>query len=167
MPPLTGLEVRGLLNCRGKVAMVHFAHEHCVHFEINFVTEANVMGVAFYPRIENTNAEWALDISGKALAKSSDKLFKLIKKQGHKELMHYFVPSEEDLDELVADKKSQAVWFNPTEGLALIDAMTRAFQEHRSQFENPEHLQEDLECFRKILERTASEGLRWNLGMDC
>ena len=79
--------------------------------------------------------------------------------------MHYNVPSEEDLDDVGVEKKSEVVWYNPAEGLALIEAMNRAFQENQNQFEHPDHLREGLECFRKILDRAASEGLRWNLGM--
>ena len=124
------------------------------------------MGVAVYPRIENTTADWVHEISGKALSKGMDRLFKLIKKEGLKDLMDYYVPSQEDFDDWNVDKKAEVVWFNPMEGLTLIEAMSRAFQEHRCEFENPEHLENDLESFRRILERAASEGLRWNLGMS-
>jgi hypothetical protein len=124
------------------------------------------MGVYVYPRIENTNADWVHEISGKALSKGMERLFKLVKKQGHKDLMDYYEPSQEDLDDLNVDQKAEMAWFNPMEGLTLIEAMTRAFQEHRGEFEHLEHLEEDLESFRKILDRAASEGLRWNLGMS-
>ncbi|MGV3755075.1 MAG: hypothetical protein ACO1QS_06810 [Verrucomicrobiota bacterium] len=124
------------------------------------------MGVAVYPRIENTSADWAFDINGKALSRGMERLFKLIKRQGYKDLMDYFVPSQDDLDEWQVDQKAEITWYNPAEGLALIEAMTQAFHAHRDQFENPEQLEEDLNCFRKILDRAASEGLRWNLGMS-
>ena len=124
------------------------------------------MGVAVYPRIENINADWVQEIDGKALSKDMERLFKLIKKQGYKDLMSYYVPSQEDLDDWQLEKKAEMIWFNPIEGLALIEAMRRAFNEHRDQFEHPEHLEIDLESFRKILDRAASAGLRWNLGMS-
>ena len=54
-----------------------------------------VMGVAVYPRIENTNADWVHEICGKALSKGMERLFKLVKKQGHKDLMDYYVASHE------------------------------------------------------------------------
>jgi len=95
-----------------------------------------------------------------------DQLFKLLKKQGCKDLMDYYVPAQEDLDDWKVGKKAEMVWFDPVEGLSLIEAMTCALREHRDQFDHPEHLEEDLESFRRILDRAASERLRWNLGMS-
>ena len=123
------------------------------------------MGVAVCPRIENTSADWVHEISGKALSKGMERHFKLIKKQGYKQLLDYYVLSEEDFDEMDLPGKPEMVWFNPMEGLALIEAMRTAFNEHREEFEHADHLEADLESFRKILDR-ASEGLRWNLGMS-
>ena len=124
------------------------------------------MGVAVYPRIENTNADWVHDISGKALSKGMDTLFKLIKKQGFKDLMYYYVSSEEELEDLGLKGKAETVWYDPREGLALIDAMTSAFNANQALFARPDHLENDLNAFRAILNRAASEGLRWNLGMS-
>ncbi|MDB6024069.1 MAG: hypothetical protein JWM68_292 [Verrucomicrobiales bacterium] len=124
------------------------------------------MGVAVYPRIENTNADWVQEISGKSLARGMERLFELVKKQGYKDLMSYYVPSQEDMDDWQVDEKAEMVWYNPMEGLTLIEAMTRAFHGHRDEFEYPDQLEEDLSCFRKILDRAASQGMKWNLGMS-
>ena len=124
------------------------------------------MGVAVYPRIENTEADWVHQISGKALSKCMGKLSKLIKKRGFKDLMDYYVESQEQLDDLHVQQSAEVKWFNPIEGLALVEAMTEAFKEHRGEFDRPENLEKDLECFHAILDRAASEGLRWNLGMS-
>jgi hypothetical protein len=70
------------------------------------------------------------------------------------------------LDDLNLDETVEVKWFTPMEGITLTEAMTRAFQEHRGEFEHPEFLEDDLKAFRKILDRAASEGLRWNLGMS-
>jgi hypothetical protein len=124
------------------------------------------MGTAIHPHIENTDAEWVYEISGKSLSRNREKLFKLIKNQGHKDLMDYYVPSQEDLDDWGGDQKPEVKWFNPMEGIALIDAITRAFEQYRDEFERPEHLEADLKNFRAILDRAAAEGLRWNLSMS-
>ncbi|HUG10608.1 MAG TPA: hypothetical protein VMM36_06320 [Opitutaceae bacterium] len=124
------------------------------------------MGVSFYPRIENTDAEWVHNISGKALSKNFERLAKLIKEHGHKDLMDYFVESEEQLEDFGLEKRSGQEWFNPAEGLAMIDSMIREFYEHRGEFEFPDHLEVDLKAFKAILDRAAGEGLRWNLGMS-
>src|SRR6266481_2611682 len=110
------------------------------------------MGTAIHPHIENTDAEWVYEISGKSLSRNREKLFKLIKKQGHKDLMDYYVASQEDLDDWGVDEKPEVKWFNPMEGIALIEAMTRAFEEHRNEFERPENLEADLKAFRAILD---------------
>jgi hypothetical protein len=50
------------------------------------------MGVAFYPRIEGTDEDWVRQISGKSLAREYERLNKLIKKHGFKDLMEFYVP---------------------------------------------------------------------------
>lgn len=124
------------------------------------------MGAFIYPRIENTEADWVHRISGKALSRAMGKLSKLVKKQGFKDLLDYYVEDQEELDAEGINRKVEIKWFNPMEGLLLIEAMTRAFEEHRDEFERQDHLAEDLKAFRSILERAASEGLRWNLGIS-
>ncbi len=124
------------------------------------------MGTYIYPRIEGTDADWTQDMSGKAISRNLERLQKLVRKEGHKELMDYFVPSDEDLEEWGVDRKPGHEWFNPAEGLALIDSMIRESQGRSNDFENPGHLEEDLQAFRKILDRAAGEGRRWNLGMS-
>ena len=124
------------------------------------------MGVAVYPRIENANADWVHDISGKALAKGMDTLFQLTKKQGFKNLMDYYVSSQEELEDLGLEVRPETVWYDPAEGLALINAMSNAFKANQTLFTRPDHLEDDLKAFRAILTRAASEGLRWNLGMS-
>jgi hypothetical protein len=57
-------------------------------------------------------------------------------------------------------------WFDPMEGISLIEAMTQAFDQHKEQFVFPEHLREDLNAFHSILDRAAGAGLRWNLTMS-
>jgi len=123
------------------------------------------MGAYVYPRIENTEADWVHQMSGKALSRAIGRLSKLVKKQGFKDLMDYYVEGQEELDAEGIERKAEVKWFNPIEGLALIEAMMRAFEEHRDEFERQDHLAEDLKAFRSILERASSEGLRWNLGM--
>jgi hypothetical protein len=52
------------------------------------------------------------------------------------------------------------------EGIAIIEAMLKAIQGRENDFERCEQLNEDFNDFRSILERAASLGKRWNLGMD-
>ena len=124
------------------------------------------MGVCIYPRIENVEADWVYKISGKALSKNLEKLSKIVRKQGLKDLMDYYVPTQTDLDDWKVEEKVAAAWFEPAEGVALVDAMMLVLKEHRDQFEHTDHLETDLVAFRAILGRAASEGLRWNLGVS-
>jgi hypothetical protein len=119
------------------------------------------MGVSFYPRVENVSDEWALQISGKALAHGYDRLNRLIKKQGFKDLMEFYVPHEE---EMVGSNKE--AWFYPTEGIGIIEAMAKVLEGRREEFDSYERLKQDLDDFRSILDKAASIGKRWNLAID-
>ena len=119
------------------------------------------MGVSFYPRVENTPEDWTRQISGKALARYYDRLQRLIKKQGHRDLMAFYVPHAE---EMTASDREE--WFNPMEGIGIIEAMTKVLEERRTEFDSYDRLMEDLQDFRTILDRAAAIGRRWNLAMD-
>jgi hypothetical protein len=119
------------------------------------------MGVAFYPRIEGVSDDWACQISGKTLAREYDRLHQLIKKQGFKELMEFYVPSEEEEQ----DENAQE-WFNPMEGIAIIEAMLNAIRDRQNDFESYDKLKADLDDFRAILDKAAAMSKKWNLGMD-
>ena len=118
------------------------------------------MGVAFYPRIEGIDEGWVRQVSGKALAREYDRLNKLINKQGFKDLMGFYVLNEEERN------PQEQEWFNPMEGIAIIEAMLNAIQGRENDSEQCEKLKDDLNDFRVILDKAASLGKRWNLGMD-
>lgn len=119
------------------------------------------MGVSFYPRVENVSDEWTRQISGKALAREYDRLNRLIKKQGFSDLMAFYVPDEE---EMVGPDKEE--WFNPVEGIGIIEAMAKILEDRKAEFDCYDRLKEDLQDFRLILDKAASMGRRWNLAMD-
>ena len=119
------------------------------------------MGVYFYPRVENTSEDWTRQISGKALARDYDRLHRFIKKQGYRDLMTFYVPHPEEMTG--SDREE---WFNPMEGIGVIDAMTKVLEERLAEFDSYERLKEDLRDFRSILDRAAASGKRWNLAME-
>jgi len=119
------------------------------------------MGVSFYPRVENASEDWTRQISGKALARDYPRLQRLIKKQGHRDLMAFYVPHAEEMT-----GSDREAWFNPMKGIGIIDAMTKVLEERRGEFESYERLKEDLQDFHTILDRAAATGKRWNLAMD-
>ncbi len=122
------------------------------------------MGVAIYPRIQGVSESWAYEISGKALAAEHERLHKMIKNQGLKDLLEYFVPSQEDAEEFGASVEEN--WYEPNEGIAIIDAMTAVADTHPAGIGRSEELKTDLQAFRLILERAKAEGKMWNLAMD-
>ena len=119
------------------------------------------MGVSFFPRIENAVDDCTFDICGKALASEYKRLNGLIKKQGYRDLMAFYVPHEEEMTR--ADKDE---WYNPMEGIGIIDAMTKTLEERKADFDCYDRLKTDLVKFRMALDMAASHGKRWNLGMD-
>jgi hypothetical protein len=122
------------------------------------------MGVAIYPRIQGVSESWVYEISGKALAAQRERLHKMVKGQGLKDLLEYFVPSKEDAEEVGAEVEEK--WFQPDEGIEIIDAMTAAVDTHPAGIDRIENVKADLQAFRSILERAKAEGRMWNLSMD-
>ena len=74
--------------------------------------------------------------------------------------MEFYVADEE---ERITEEQE---WFNPMEGVAIIEAMLKAIEGRESDFERFGQLKEDLNDFRMILDKAASLGKRWNLAMD-
>lgn len=118
------------------------------------------MGVRFYLRLQEMSDDWIDNGSGNALAREYEHLERMIRKQGHRRLMEFYVPAPE---EMVGNDKEE--WYNPMEGLSIMDAMAKAADERKHDFKAYEKLKEDLRSFRFVLDRAASLGKRWNLGM--
>ena len=119
------------------------------------------MGVRFYLRVQDVTDDWVDNGCGGPLAREYDRLERLVRKQGHRPLMDFYVP---DPEERAGNDKDE--WFNPMEGLSVIEAMIRAAEERKHEFADYERLREDLDDFRVVLDKAASLGKRWNLAMD-
>ncbi len=118
------------------------------------------MGVRFYIRVEGVTDDWVDNGSGGRLARDFDRLERLLRKNGFRSLMEFYVP---DPEEMVGRDKEE--WFDPMEGLGIIQAMSRHAETRRHEFADYARLREDLDDFRLVLDRTAALGKRWNLGM--
>jgi len=119
------------------------------------------MGVRFHIRVQDTTDDWVDNGYGEPLAREYDRLERLLRKKGVKSLMEFYVP---DPKEMVGHDKEE--WFNPMEGLGVIEAMILAAEEQKQKFVDYARLREDLEDFRLVLDRAASLGKRWNLAID-
>ena len=119
------------------------------------------MGVRFHIRVQDVTDDWVDNGSGGPLAREYDRLERLLRKKGFRALMEFYVP---DPEEMVGHDKGE--WFNPMEGLGIIEAMIRAAEERKQDFADYARLREDLDDFRLVLDKAASLGKRWNLAMD-
>ena len=119
------------------------------------------MGVRFHIRVQDVTDAWVDNGSGGPVAREYNRLERLLRKKGVKSLMEFYVP---DPEEMVGEDKEE--WFDPMEGLGIIEGMVRAAEERKHEFVDYEKLREDLDDFRLVLDRAASLGKRWNLGMD-
>jgi hypothetical protein len=125
----------------------------------SFGNVSDCVGVYVYPR--GVSEDWTRQLSGHALARDCDKLHKLIKKGGCRDLMSFYVPHKEEMS-----GRDKEEWFNPMEGVGIMDAMERALEDNKDKFEAHERLKEDLRDLRAILERAASMKRRWNLALE-
>lgn len=118
------------------------------------------MGVRFYLRVQDVADDWVDNGSGGPLAREYDRLDRLVRKKRVRSLMEYYLP---DPEEMVGHDKEE--WFNPSEGIGVIEAMMRVAEEKKHEFADYGRLMEDLREFRLVLDRVVSLGKRWNLGM--
>jgi hypothetical protein len=112
-------------------------------------------------------------VNGKALG-HSDHLDQLAQRAGVRPLMEFFSPDpaelgalldEEGLDLPAADPSTER-WFSAADGLASVRGLLSLLTADPSAVPDGPALIDDLREFESVLDRLASEGVRWHLAID-
>ena len=116
-----------------------------------------------------------LDSEEKMLGKAMLCLEKVAKKKKVKPLFQFYSMDRkqficdvlggdpDDPESFDESEVKNETWFDPQEGLETIEVLLAYLRDKPNEIENPKGVMEDLEEFKKILEKSKNEGLKWYL----
>ena len=130
------------------------------------------MGVAYYIEFDNE----ALDvdqIDGKAVARAMDSLNALALELGIKPLEEFMGQSMDDIGDMLGEdielqdvEDGAASWFEPREGLTVLETLIAALQAEPGRVKASKAVVEDLQSYRDALLAAQKHGARWHLAID-
>ncbi len=134
------------------------------------------MSAAIYITAEKSSPADRIAVDGKQILLHLDNLSAIGEAHGLKRLDEYIdYPADEMLDlfdesMLTAEQieaLSQTRWFDPAEGLVLINGYIDAVSHYHSLSETTKrHCLDDLSSYRLVLEILAQAGIRWHFSCD-
>ncbi|KGF71553.1 hypothetical protein DO97_17660 [Neosynechococcus sphagnicola sy1] len=130
------------------------------------------MGVAYY--IAFNKEELAVDFTdGKSVARAIDDLNRLAEELGVKPLEAFMGQSVDDIadmlgEEIVVEDGSDgaASWFDPVEGIAVLDALILALQSDPKRLMSSQDVVEDLQSYKDALLAADTHKAKWHLAID-
>lgn len=131
------------------------------------------MSLAYYIVLDNDDPGFDTFVNGKALAHAVEELDIICAQAGLRKVDDFMGQSAEELADLLDEdvelpdgEASDAVWFDPEEGIALFDALGKAIKAHPETLRTPDAVLEDLAEYRDVLEKAKAIGARWHLAID-
>lgn len=136
------------------------------------------MSVAYYIVLDNEDPGFETFVNGKAIAHAMEALDALCEQEGLPKLESFFGQSLEELAELLdeeidipEDEDPGPQWFEPAEGLALVDALIATLQKqpgvlNAAEFPKAEDVLEDLTEYKSVLTAAEKIGAKWHLSLD-
>ncbi len=126
------------------------------------------MSLALYVSLEKTvDGIDATVIDGKFLAKHQDRLDSICEKAGARTIGSFISHNPDDFEDMVpatTEFDDQENWFNPQDGLAVLDVLEAYFREHPIEFDK--RLRADLEGVREVLTECQKKGIRFHFAID-
>ena len=136
------------------------------------------MSVAYYIVLDNKEPGFDPFVNGKVVAHAAENLEKVATLAGIQPLESFMGQSSDELmdmlsddfddedDEDSEDHYSDRKWFEPSDGIALIDALAKAVRQHPQIIPNPDEVIEDLEEYKDVLQKAASIKAKWHFAID-
>jgi len=130
------------------------------------------MGVAYYIAVDQDDLDVISDIDGKSVAKAMEALTALASELGVPSLESFIGQSMDDMADLLdedfemEDDDGEAVWFEPQEGIAVIDALLNALDVEPNRIKNAGRVIKDLDSYKAALTTAENSGARWHLAID-
>jgi len=135
------------------------------------------MSSAFFIVLENTDPGFDAMVNGKYLAKEAKRLEKIAKTLGISALEDYIsiAPEEArammedfgmDPEEIEKTKLPEQKWFEPQEGLDLIEKYVAHIQANPTAVKNAKGVLADFTEYKEVFTKAKAIKTRWNLQVD-
>jgi hypothetical protein len=131
------------------------------------------MSFAYYIVLDNENPGFDDFVNGKAVARLAHELDALCEKLGLPYLDSFMGQSLAELEQVLgeplnlpAGKGGKRHWYEPREGLAVVESIIQHMQYHPQPRDFFFELLEDLHEFRTVLHKACNIGARWHLAVD-
>lgn len=130
------------------------------------------MGVAYYIAVDDEELDVG-DVNGKCVARAMDELTALAEELGVAPLESFMGQSADEFADMIDEEiemedgvDGDAVWFEPADGMAAIDALIAALSSEPERVEDTAGVLEDLADYRNALENADAAGAKWHLAID-
>lgn len=131
------------------------------------------MSVAYYVVLDIEEPGFDTFVSGKAVARASEELDALCHRTGLQTLDSFMGQSLDDFEDLLGEDielpdgdDGLAKWFEPAEGIALIESIVSAIKQSATSMPSADAVLEDLEEYKAVLEQARKIKAKWHLALD-
>jgi len=136
------------------------------------------MSFAYYIVLDNEEPGFETFVNGKAVAHAADELDALCNKLGLPLLDSFMGQSPSELADMLSDQHdgddeeftgpeySDATWFEPRDGLTLVDAIIAHLQNNPAAVASAADVVDDLHEYKSLLEQAHGIGAKWHLAID-
>jgi hypothetical protein len=134
------------------------------------------MSACFYIVVEGEDPGYDIFVNGHALARHESELEELAESLKVAPLLDFFSADRNSMAMLLeqgagnpawSHSLPEAQWFLPREGLATVVALQGYVEQHPASFgSDTRSLADELESYRRVLEKTSRHGLRWHLAVS-
>lgn len=130
------------------------------------------MSVAYYVVLDIEDPGFDTSVNGKAVARASEKLASLCHRTGLQTLDSFMGQSLDDFEDFLdedielPDDDGQAKWFEPAEGIALIESLISAIQQSPASVPFADAVLEEFEEYKAVLEQALKIKAKWHLALD-
>lgn len=130
------------------------------------------MSVAYYVVLDIEDPGFDTFVNGKAVARASEKLAALCHRTGLQTLDSFMGQSLDDFEDFLdedielPDDDGQTKWFEPAEGIALIESLISAIQQSPASVPFADAVLEEFEEYKAVLEQALKIKAKWHLALD-
>ena len=131
------------------------------------------MSVAYYVVLDVEEPGFDTFVNGKAIAHASDELNRLCDMNELPRLDSFIGQSIDEFSELLGEElellqgnDGEAKWFEPSDGIALIESIVSAIKRRPDSVSSPEAVFDDLAEYRTVLEKARDIKAKWHLALD-
>jgi hypothetical protein len=130
------------------------------------------MSVAYYIVIDNEEPGFETFVNGKAVAHAIEELDALSAKEGLGKLEDFMGQSADELADMLDEDidlpegSEENLWFEPDDGIALVDALSAKIQANPESLSEPDDVLSDLAEYKDVLLQAKNINAKWHLALD-